>query len=125
MDPTTALHNKLKKISKEDAYGRTYQPTRSVYIIEVENLVPESVWHYYVGMTGKSIEERFQEHIDKYLTWGKFKDGSCRPLRLDYSLCTSYPKFHTEEAAKYAEGVVARALREAGYEVYSDQIDKY
>ena len=35
----------------------------------------------------------------------------------------SQSKFHTTEAALMAEGLVARALRTAGYNVYSDRID--
>lgn len=124
MDTTEKLLKQLGKISKEDSYNRKYEPTRSVYIIEVENLMEGSRWDYYVGMTGKSIEERFQEHVDCYKTWTEFKNGICRPVRLDYSLCSLFPKFHTEEAAKHAEGVVARELRDLGYEVYSDMIDK-
>ena len=64
MDPTTALQNKLKKIAEEDAHGRSYEPTRSVYVIEVENISENNNWDYYVGYTGNSIETRFQEHLD-------------------------------------------------------------
>jgi hypothetical protein len=124
MDSTTKLHNELVKISELDSFGRSYEPTRSVYVIEVENLVSGSDWDYYIGMTGKSVEARFQEHLSGYKTWKRFNDGSCKPLRLDYSLFGVFPKFHTQEAAKHAEGVVARALKNAGYNVYSDMIDK-
>lgn len=124
MDETETLLRKLNKIAKEDSFGRSYEPTRSVYIIEVENLVEGSDWDYYVGMTGNSIEQRFQEHVDGYKAWKKFDKGFCRPLRLDYSICSVFPKFHTEGAAKRAEGEVARTLRDLGYEVYSDMINK-
>lgn len=124
MDETEALLRKLNKIANEDAFGRSYEPTKSVYIIEVENLVEGSHWDYYVGMTGNSIEQRFQDHADGHKAWKKFDKGICKPVRLDYSLCSVFPKFHTEEAAKRAEGEVARALRDLGYEVYSDMIDK-
>ena len=124
MDPTTALHKELKKISKEDAYGRSYEPTRSVYVIEVENISESNNWDYYVGYTGNSIETRFQEHLDGYKTWKEFKHGRSCPKRLAYDLCSVYPKFHTTEAALKAEGLVARALRTAGFKVYSDRIDK-
>lgn len=124
MNDTEALLRKLNKIAKEDALGRSYEPTRSVYIIEVENLVEDSNWDYYVGMTGNSIEQRFQEHVDGYKAWKKFDKGFCRPLRLDYSICSVFPKFHTQAAAESAEGEVARALRNLGYVVYSDKIDK-
>lgn len=124
VNATDKLIKKLDKIAKADSYGRNYEPTRSVYIIEVENLIEGSNWDYYVGMTGNSIEQRFQEHIDGYNTWRNFKKGICKPVRLEYSLCSFFPKFHTQEAAKLAEGEVARFLRELGYEVYSDMIDK-
>ena len=123
MDPTTALQNKLKKIAEEDTHGRSYEPTRSVYVIEVENISENNNWDYYVGYTGNSIETRFQEHLHGYKTWREFKHSRSRPKRLAYDLCSVYPKFHTTEAALMAEGLVARALRTAGYNVYSDRID--
>ena len=124
MGATEKLLKKLFDIATQDSYVRNYEPTRSVYIIEVENLVSESNWDYYVGMTGKSIEQRFKEHVEGYNAWKKFDKGFCKPVRLDYALCSTFPKFHTEAAAKQAEGEVARALRESGYEVYSDMLDK-
>ena len=123
MGATEKLLKKLFDIATEDSYGRNYEPTRSVYIIEVENLVAECKWDYYVGMTGKSIEQRFKEHVEGYHAWKKFDKGYCKPVRLDYALCSTFPKFHTEAAAKQAEGEVARALRESGYEVYSDMLE--
>ena len=74
-------------------------------------------------MTGKSIEQRFKEHVEGYHAWKKFDKGYCKPVRLDYALCSTFPKFHTEAAAKQAEGEVARALRDSGYEVYSDMLE--
>ncbi len=124
MDPTIELQSQLIEIAKNDAYGRSYEPTRSVYVIEVENISESNNWDYYVGYTGNSIEARFQEHLDGYKTWKEFKHGRSCPKRLAYDLCSVYPKFHTTEAALKAEGLVARALRKAGYKVYSDQIDK-
>ena len=118
------LQNQLKKIAEEDAYGRSYEPTRCVYVIEVENISESNNWDYYVGYTGNSIETRFQEHLDGYKTWKEFKHGRSCPKRLAYDLCSVYPKFHTTEAALKAEGLVARALRTAGFKVYSHRIDQ-
>lgn len=123
MNPNLILLNQLKKLAKEDAEGRSYAPTRSVYVIQVENISVENNWDYYVGYTGKTIETRFQEHIAGYKTWEEFKKGRSRPLSIAYDLCSVYPKFHTTEAAKKAEGLVARALRDAGFNAYSDQIN--
>jgi hypothetical protein len=123
MDPTSLLLKQLTKLAEEDAEGRSYSPTRSVYVINVENISAENNWDYYVGYTGNTIEIRFQEHIDGYKTWKEFKKGRARPISLAYDLCSVYPKFHTTEAAKKAEGLVARALRDAGFNAYSDQIN--
>lgn len=90
MNITDKLIKKLEKIAKEDSCGRSYEPTRSVYIIEVENLIEGSNWDYYVGMTGNSIEQRFQEHVDGYNAWKNFRKGICKPVRLGYSLCSFF-----------------------------------
>lgn len=80
-------------------------------------------WDYYVGYTGKSVEERFNEHLQGYKTWREFKTQRSRPIRLSTDLMAILPRFHTISAAKTAEGMIARALRDSEFEVYSDMID--
>ena len=123
-DITSTLIRKLVALANLDSQGRSHKPTKSVYIIEVENLDRKNNWDYYVGYTGKNVEERYKEHLIGYKSWREFKAGRSRPKGLAFDLMAEFPKFYTVSAAKEAEGLVARALRDSEYEVYSDMIDQ-
>jgi hypothetical protein len=84
----------------------------SVYVIKVDD--GENKKAVYVGETGKSIQERFEEHRDGYNSNLKRKD--IRPLRVMRDECIT--GIETRDEARRMERKVAEDFRQRGWEVY-------
>lgn len=124
MESIEPLLDKLEKLAKEDAAGKNHEPKFSIYVIEVENLDDREDWDFYVGSTGKTIEERFKDHRNRRKTaWRKFKCGVCKPKRL-HKISKDFPKFYSRLVAEQAEGDTARFLRSLNYKVGCNKLAK-
>lgn len=125
MDDSEKLLKEVMELAMQDSVGRKSKPTYSVYVIEIEKIDPTLKFEFYVGSTSKSIQYRFAQHVPEHELASKiFKRlrGKAKQIRWDLTLC--FPKFHTRAAAEKAEGLLARAIQEAGWTVSSDRLNK-
>jgi hypothetical protein len=126
MDESEKLLHDLQKLAREDSKGKKAEPKFSVYVIEIEKLDPSLKFDFYVGSTSKSIQYRFSQHTqDNELAAKIFRRARARARHLRWDLTLDFPKFHTRGAAEKAEGLLARAITQAGWSVSSDRLDKY
>lgn len=103
-----------------DAGRRRYR----LYVIEVDPVDPSLGYRFYVGMTSSSPERRLAQHQaagDK--AWRQFRNGRGRAVRLRYDLMEGLPTFRTAEAAKAAEGTLARVITANVGRAYSDRLN--
>ncbi len=125
MDDSEKLLLRLQKLAMEDAIGKKSDPRYSVYIIEVDKLDPNLEYDFYVGSTGNPARYRFAQHVpDHKLAARIFRNSRARAKSLRWDLMLEFPMFHSKEAAENAEGLVAKALHEAGWSVNSDRLEK-
>jgi predicted GIY-YIG superfamily endonuclease len=77
-----------------------------LYVIEV---VGHPEVDFYVGMTGNTVQRRFEQHRDRVPQRAArlFLSGKGRAERLRPDLYEGLPAFWTKEAAMRAEGVLA------------------
>lgn len=124
MDITLALHKKLIALAKKDAVGRRGNPKYSVYVIEVEKLDPNLKCDFYVGSTAHTPLHRFHQHIEgNRLASQPFKKGRGRAKQIRWDLMENYPKYFSRDNVEIAEGLVARALQSAGWQVHCNKLN--
>ena len=125
MDDSEKLLHELNKLASKDSQGKKSKPTYSVYVIEIEKLDPNLEFDFYVGSTGNPIQYRFAQHVPGHKFAARiFKNSRANASRIRWDLILDFPKFHTKAAAEKAEGLTARALHNAGWDVCSDRLDK-
>ena len=125
MDDSEQLLLRLQKLAAEDAIGKKSEPKYSVYVIEVEKLDPNLRYDFYVGSTGNPVRYRFTQHVPDHKFAARiFRNSRARAKCLRWDLMLELPMFHSKEAAVKAEGLVAKALHKAGWEVNSDRLEK-
>jgi len=113
------------ELAERDSVGRKSKPTYSVYVIEIEKIDPTLKFEFYVGSTSKSIQYRFAQHVPGHDLASKiFKRSRGRAKQVRWDLTLDFPKFHSRAAAEIAEGLLARAIKEAGWTVSSDRLEK-
>lgn len=102
-----------------------------VYVIDVEPLSRFGDYDFYVGSTGKTVQERFADHVAGgayaaaiFRHDQKFPAGRARPVRLCPELMLGTPPFPNRAAAVRAEGILARRIAACGYRVRSDALTK-
>ncbi len=124
MDESGQLLLRLQKLAAEDAIGKKSDPKYSVYVIEVETLDPNLEYDFYVGSTGNPVRYRFAQHVPGHKFAARiFRNSRARAKCLRWDIMLELPMFHTKEAADKAEGLVAKALHKAGWEVNSDRLE--
>ena len=112
-------------MASEDANGKKSDPRYSVYVIEIEKLDPNLEYDFYVGSTGNPVRYRFAQHVPEHKFAARiFRNSRARAKCLRWDLMLEFPKFHTKEAAEKAEGLVAKAIHKAGWDVNSDRLEK-
>jgi len=100
-------------------------PQHRVYVIRVERLDEAITWDYYVGYTNLYLRERWQRYEQLTDTVSKFfRRGQVRAIGYEYDLMKGWGPYDAKEDGLQAEGDLARALRDAGYAVHSDRLDK-
>ena len=125
MDDSEQLLLRLQKLAAEDAIGKKSDPRYSVYVIEVEKLDPNLRYDFYVGSTGNPVRYRFTQHVPDHKFAARiFRSSRARAKCLRWDLMLELPMFHSKVAAEKAEGLVAKALHKAGWEVNSDRLEK-
>ena len=125
MDDSEKLLHELNKLASQDSIGRKTKPTYSVYVIEIEKLDPNLEFDFYVGSTGNPIQYRFAQHVPGHKFAARiFRNSRAHASLIRWDLILDFPKFHTKAAAEKAEGLTARALHNAGWDVCSDRLDK-
>ena len=95
----------------------------SVYILDVIPLVESCSYHFYVGSTGKPVEERFLEHKEKGEKSARIFRNRADVGDIRWDLMEGFPKFHTRAAAERAEGRVAKWLVNKGYQVRCNALE--
>lgn len=124
MDDSGQLLLRLQKLAAEDAMGKKSDPRYSIYVIEVEKLDPNLEYEFYVGSTGNPVRYRFSQHVPGHKFAARiFRNSRARAKCLRWDMMLEIPMFHTKEAAEKAEGLVAKALHKAGWEVNSDRLE--
>ena len=125
MDDSEQLLLQLQKLAAEDAIGKKFDPRFSVYVIEVEKLDPHLAYDFYVGSTGNPVRYRFAQHVlDHKFAARIFRNSRARAKCLRWDMMLNIPMFHSKKAAEKAEGLVAKALHKAGWDVNSDRLEK-
>jgi hypothetical protein len=125
MDESELLLWQLQKLAKDDAKGKKSDPRYSVYVIEVEKLDPNVKYDFYVGSTGNPVRHRFAQHVPDHKFAARiFRNSRARAKCLRWDLMLGFPLFYSKDAAEQAEGLVAKALDKAGWEVNSDRLEK-
>ena len=125
MDDSEQLLLRLQKLAAEDAIGKKSDPRYSVYVIEVEKLDPHLEYDFYVGSTGNPVRYRFAQHVPDHKFAARiFRNSRARAKCLRWDMMLELPKFHSKEVAEIAEGLVAKALHKAGWDVNSDRLEK-
>ena len=97
----------------------------SVYILGVMPLNDSCKYDFYVGSTGKSVEERCEEH--KLKTRPKSAQvfiNNADVGEIQWDLMGDFPKFCSRERAEAAEGRVARWLVNKGFRVSCDKLSE-
>lgn len=93
-----------------------------LYVIEVEQVDPSLRYQFYVGVTSSTPERRLLQHQEAGdRAWRQFRNGRGRAVRLRYDLMEGLPKIRTAEAAKAAEGTLARVISANVGPAYSDR----
>ncbi len=125
MDDSDRLIEQLKKIAIRDAVGKKFEARFSVYIIEIQKIDQSLNYDFYVGSTGNPVRHRFAQHVPEHKFAARiFRNSRARAKCLRWDMMLELPKFHTKDAAEKAEGLVAKALYKAGWEVNSDRLEK-
>jgi predicted GIY-YIG superfamily endonuclease len=89
----------------------------SVYVIELESHESDqNLPAVYVGITGRTVEERFQQHKDGYKSSRDVKDRGVRLLPDLFPRPTG--GFEIRREAEEMEREWAETLRSRGYAVY-------
>ena len=86
----------------------------SVYVVYLRNPQGDGRAGYYVGMTGLSPEQRFENHKHGVKSAGVVRRFGERLVPRLYAHLNPMPY----EKAKEMEGVLAESLRKRGYLVY-------
>lgn len=95
----------------------------NLYVIEVDAADPAFPYKFYVGLTSTSAERRLEQHQSGGDRAARmFRSGRARAVRLRYDLMAGLPKFRTLEAAKAAEGTLARVISASVGRAYSDRV---
>lgn len=116
---------RLQNLAEEDAKGKKFDPRYSVYIIEIEKLDPNLEYDYYVGSTGNSVLYRFAQHSAGHKFAARiFRNSRATAKCLRWDMMMDFPSYHSKEAVEIAEGLVAKALFKAGWNVISDRLGK-
>ncbi len=93
-----------------------------LYVIEVEALDPSLPYSFYVGFTGTSPTRRLEQHkAGGDRAWRQIRNGRARAVRLRPDLMEGLPVFRTLDAAKAAEGTLARVVSANVGRAYSDR----
>ena len=125
MDDSEKLLKEVKELARQDSMGRKSKPTYSVYVIEIEKIDPTLKFEFYVGSTSNSIQYRLAQHVPGNKLASKiFRHSRGKAKQVRWDLTLDFPKFHTRGAAEKAEGLLARAIKEAGWTVSSDRLEK-
>lgn len=125
MEDSEQLLLRLQKLAAKDAIGKKSAPRYSVYIIEIEKLDPNLEHDFYVGSTGNPVRYRFAQHVPDHKFAARiFRNSRARAKCLRWDMMLNLPMFHSKEAAEMAEGLVAKALHKAGWDVNSDRLEK-
>jgi hypothetical protein len=86
----------------------------SVYVVYLRNPRGDGKAGYYVGMTGLSPEQRFENHKSGVKAAGIVRRFGERLVPRLYAHLNPMPY----QRAKEMEGVLAESLRRRGYQVY-------
>ena len=125
MNDSEQLHLHLQKLAAQDSIGKKSDPKYSIYIIEIEKLDSNLKYDFYVGSTGNPVRYRFAQHVPNHKFAARiFRNSRARAKCVRWDMMLEIPMFHSKEAAQMAEGLVAKALNKAGWEVNSDRLDK-
>ena len=123
MDESEKLLNDLRKLASQDSIGKKTEPKFSVYVIEIEKLDPSLKFDFYVGSTGNPVRYRFDQHVPGHKFAARiFRNSRAIAKCLRWDMMMDFPTFHSKEAAEHAEGLVAKALFNAGWSVNSDRL---
>lgn len=125
MDESEKLLNDLRKLATKESVGKKTEATYLIYVIEIEKIDPALNFDFYVGSTGNPIQYRFSQHIPDHKFAARiFRNSRARAARIRWDLISEFPKFYTKGSAEIAEGLVARAIQKAGWEVSSDRLQR-
>ena len=113
----------LSNLAEFDSLGKTEEPHRSVYVIEIISHDGKCEFDLYVGSTWHPIEHRYEEHKSggpkaAHIFRRRATTGDIR-----WDLMKDFPKFHSTSAVERAERRVALWLERQGFKVKCNMLN--
>ena len=113
----------LNNLAEFDSIGKSEEPHRSVYVIEIIPNDDSCDFDLYVGSTWHPIEHRYEEHESggpkaAHIFRRRASTGDIR-----WDLMEGIPKFHSTSAVERAERRVALWLERQGYMVKCNMLN--
>lgn len=113
------LHN----LAEFDSQGKSDEPRRSVYVIEVVPYEDSCKFELYVGSTWHPVEHRYEEHRSGGSKAAHIFRRRATVGDIRWDLMEGFPKFHSTDAVERAERRVALWLEHQGYVVKCNMLN--
>jgi predicted GIY-YIG superfamily endonuclease len=114
----------LNNLAQFDSVGRSDDPQRSVYIIEVVPKDESCKFKFYVGSTWHPVEYRYEEHKSGGSKAAHIFRRRATVGEIRWDLMEGFPKFHSTAAVERAERRVALWLERQGFSVKCNMLNK-
>jgi predicted GIY-YIG superfamily endonuclease len=114
----------LNNLAQFDSIGRSDDPQRSVYIIEVVPNDESCKFELYVGSTWHPVEYRYEEHKSGGSKAAHIFRRRAKVGEIRWDLMEGFPRFHSTSAVERAERRVALWLERQGFSVKCNMLNK-